>query len=133
MSTRSMVAIKQANGTYLGMWKHWDGDPAFMMSMLNDYGNFCSDEMADELVQFDSCESVLSQEYIDKHPKFVKMEELTPLSNGFYIECGEGNPTLYNSIEECFHEDIDYLYIWVPNRSYRWLVVDASKWLLDEA
>ena len=35
MSTRSMVAIKQADGKFLGMWKHWDGSPTFMLSLLN--------------------------------------------------------------------------------------------------
>ena len=51
MSTRSMVAIKQADGKLLGMWKHWDGSPTFMLSLLNDYGRFTEDELAEELVK----------------------------------------------------------------------------------
>ena len=63
MSTRSMVAIKQADGKFLGMWKHWDGSPTFMLSLLNDYGRFTEDELAEELVQFESCEAIITQEW----------------------------------------------------------------------
>lgn len=125
MSTRSMVAIKQADGTFLGMWKHWDGYPQYMMSMLNDYGNFCEDDLAEELVQFGECDSVISQEYLDKHPDMYEESKLTPLSNGFYIYCGRKYPVVYESIEDCFGEDIEYLYVWVLGRSYRWGVIDG--------
>ena len=124
MSTRSMVAIKQKDGTYLGMWKHWDGYPSYMMPMLNDYGNFCSDELAYELVQFGDCESIISQEYLDKHPNSYDEDELTPLSNGYYIYCGSGDPVIYDSVDDCFGEDIEYLYVWTGR--YRWAVIDGS-------
>ncbi len=122
-----MLAIQQSDGTFLGMWKHWDGDPSYMMRMLNDYGNFCEDDLAYELVQFGECESVISQKSIDNHPDMYAMEDLTPLSNGFYINCGNGDPVVYDSIDDCFGEDIDYLYIW-PNKKYRyrWIVVDPA-------
>lgn len=124
MSTRSMIAIKQKDGTYLGMWKHWDGNPSYMMPLLNDYGNFCSNELAYELVQFGDCEAVISQQYLDKHPDMFNEDDLTPLSNGFYIECGSGDPVIYESVDDCFGEDIEYLYVWTGR--YRWGVIDGS-------
>ena len=129
MSTRSMVAIKQADGTFLGMWKHWDGSPTFMLSLLNDYGRFTEDELAEELVQFESCEAIITQEYLDKHNGMFEEKNLTKLSNNCYIEQGSGSPKVYKNIRECFGEDIEYLYVWKPG-GYKWSVVDGT--MLDE-
>lgn len=133
MSTRSMVAIKRKDGTVLGMWKHWDGNPAFMLPLLNDHGRFAEEDLAEELVKFESCEAIFTQEYLDDHRKkiknFCKDEDLTPLSNGCYIECGTGQPTVYKNLRECFREDIEYLYVWKEG-GYKWAVIDAT--MLDE-
>ena len=121
MSTRSMIAIKQADGTIKGMWKHWDGYPSYMCEML--YA-FQSRELAEELVGFGSCESIVSKDYILKNPDMYEMDKLTELSNGYYINMGKGEPVVYSNCEECFREDIEYLYVW--DEWHGWIVVDGG-------
>ena len=124
MSTRSMVAIRYKDGSCEGMWKHWDGNPDVMLPLLNDYGNFCSDKLAEELIQFGYCEAIYSPEQVERYD-WIKLEDLTELSNGFFIRGGEGAPLQFDSVDECFSEDIEYLYVWVPGR-HRWIVIDGE-------
>lgn len=121
MSTRSMVAVKQEDGTLKGMWKHWDGYPSYMCEMLY---SFQSRALAEELVGFSSCDSVISKDYILKHPDMFKINKLTELSNGYYIYKGIGEPVIYTNAKECFGEDIEYLYVW--DDMLGWIVVDGG-------
>ena len=120
MSTRSMIAIKQADGTIKGMWKHWDGYPSYMCEM---FYSFQSRELAEELVKFGGCESVLSEEYLQTHLDNYDKSKLTRLSNGYYIHYGQGEPRVYVNCKDCFQEDIEYLYVWDDYNG--WVVIDS--------
>ena len=119
MSTRSMIAVRQADGTIKGMWKHWDGYPSYMCEM---FYSFQSRELAEELVKFGDCESVFSEEYLQTHLDDYDKSKLTRLSNGYYIHYGQGEPKVYANCKDCFGEDIEYLYVWDDYSG--WVVID---------
>ena len=75
MSTRSMLCIKQSDGSLKAMFKHWDGYPSFMMPFLDEFN---SDELANELVRFGGCESFQTPE--DKQLILTIIQKISILS-----------------------------------------------------
>ena len=124
MSTRSMVAIKQADGTILAMWKHWDGYPKYMIPFLE---NYKSDELAQELVRFKSVDSFMTAEekerYQQQYPTQYPEEDFYKLSTGDYLFGGIGTPETYRRKEELCNKDnwAEWAYIW---DGYDWVIYD---------
>lgn len=128
MSTRSMICIKQSDGSLKAMFKHWDGYPSFMMPFLED---FCDDDLANELVRFGGCESFQTSEekerkqttYPDQYPE----DKYFKCSNGNYIFYGYDSPKEYKNLKELWSDpdnfDIEYVYIW---NGYKWVIIDPD-------
>lgn len=129
MSTRNMLAIKYKDGTVVGMWQHFNGDPRWMMSVLNDGAGFAEEDLAKELIKFEQCEAVYNKDYYEDRKDRYSEDQITHLSNGGIILEGSGSPKEYKNLRECFSEDIEYLYVWKEG-GYRWSVIDGT--MLDE-
>ena len=126
MSTRSMVAYKKRDGSVVGMWKHWDGHPEYMMPLLNDTLHKVSPQ---EIIRFGRCTSFVSEEEVEKHPDWYPQENLTPIAEDYYISEGKDEPLEFKNLRECFDCNISYLYVWTEG-GHRWGIVDGS--MLDE-
>lgn len=129
MSTRNMLAIKYKDGTVVGMWQHFNGEPSWMMSVLNDGVGFAEEDLAKELIKFEQCEAVYNKDYWEDRKDRYSEDQITHLSNGGVILAGSGSPKEYKNLRECFSEDIEYLYVWKEG-GYRWAVIDGA--MLDE-
>ena len=128
MSTRSMVCIKQSDGSLKAMFKHWDGYPSFMMPFLE---NFCDDDLANELVRFGGCESFQTSEEKERkqttYPDDYPEDKYFKCSNGNYIFYGYDSPIEYKNLKALWSDPdnfaIEYVYIW---NGYKWVVIDPD-------
>lgn len=124
MSTRSMVGIKQADGTIIAMWKHWDGYPRYMVPFLE---NYKSDELAQELVRYEYVDSFMTAKEKERnqkqYPDYYPEERFYKLSTGDYLYSGEGKPKEYRKDDLCNDENwAEYAYIW---NGYNWVIIDS--------
>ena len=128
MSTRSMLCIKQSDGSLKSMFKHWDGYPSFMVPFLEKYD---TDELAEELVRFETVQSLLTEEQLQHNLEAFPQsndwaeEKLYKLSTGDYMVDGDGVPKIYANLRELFHEEwpVDYVYVW---NGYKWVIIDPD-------
>lgn len=128
MSTRSMLCIKQADGSLKSMFKHWDGYPSYMVPILE---HFNTDELAEELVSYEAIESLMTQEQLDHHREsFPDAEEwsdknVIKLSNGDYISHAVGEPRIFKNLRDLWRVEwaVEYVYVW---NGYKWIIVDPD-------
>lgn len=128
MSTRSMLCIKQSDGSLKAMFKHWDGYPSFMMPFLDEFN---SDELANELVRFGGCESFQTPEEKERkqttYPDDYPEDKYFKCSNGNYIFYGYDSPIEYKNLKALWNDPdnfaIEYVYIW---NGYKWVIIDPD-------
>ena len=114
MSTRSVIAKENRDGTFTGIYCHWDGYPNHNGNILvNHYAN---EQTIDQLLKLGDL-SKLGNEIGEKHP-FENLDE-TKYKNwcrAYGRDRGEKgtNATLYENIDDVFDVDRgqDYVYIW---------------------